>query len=299
MSYKNTPDFELIATDENGFEVGGFSLWYGDTPTLEGRRVGILGDYRARDAATGVELLHSACDKFDKLGIKTVVGPMNGSTWNHYRLTTEGFDSPPFALEPLTPKEYVHHFEAAGFSPIASYASAIVDAERDFDRSGVARKKIEERGFLIRSFRKDRSGEELASMYRIAIDSFKDNFLYSPISQDRFNSMYEPLVQSIDERLVLIAEKDGEMAGFLFALPNKILARGRDDTVVIKTLARLKGDTYRGLGLALVSACHGKASELGYEKIIHALYKDDNRSGTFSADASLLRRYALFGRDAA
>lgn len=289
----------MIATDQNGFEVGGFSLWYSDTPTLEGRRVGILGDYRARDAATGVELLHSACARFEELGIKTVVGPMNGSTWNQYRLTTDGFDSPPFALESLTPKEYVRHFEAAGFSPIASYASAIVDTRRDFDRSGEARKRTKERGFQIRSFRKDRSGEELAGMYRIAIDSFKDNFLYSPINEDQFNSMYEPLVQSIDERLVFIAEKDGEMAGFLFALPNKLLARGRDDTVVIKTLARLTGDSYRGLGLALVSACHEKAGELGYKKIIHALYKDDNRSGTFSADASLLRRYALFGRNAA
>lgn len=290
----STPDFKLIARDENGSEVGGFSLWYSDTPSLKGRRVGILGDYRARDAATGVELLHSACSKFEELGIKTVVGPMNGSTWNKYRLTTEGFDSPPFALESLTPKEYVHHFEAAGFSPIASYASAVVDAGKDFDRSGEALKRIEKRGFLIRSFRKDRSREELAGMYRIAVDSFKDNFLYSPISQNQFTAMYEPLVPVIDERLVFIAEKDGAMAGFLFAIPNKLLASGRDDTVVIKTLARLSGGSCRGLGLALVSACHARAEELGYGKIIHALYKDDNRSGTFSADASPLRRYALY-----
>ncbi|MBK9143231.1 MAG: GNAT family N-acetyltransferase [Candidatus Melainabacteria bacterium] len=290
----NTPDFQLIARDEKGFEVGGFSLWHSDTPTLKGRRVGILGDYRARDAATGVELLHSACRKFEELGIKTVVGPMNGSTWNQYRLTTEGFDSPPFALECLTPKEYVHHFEAAGFRQIASYASAIVAAEKDFDRSGEALERLQKRGFLIRSFRKDRSLEELAGMYRIAIDSFKDNFLYSPISQNQFTAMYEPLVQIIDERLVFIAEKDGSMAGFLLALPNKLLASGRDDTVVIKSLARLSGDSFRGLGLGLVSACHERAAELGYEKIIHALYKDDNRSGTFSADADLLRRYALY-----
>ena len=59
--------------------------------------------------------------------------------------------------------------------------------------------------------------------------------LYTPISREEFVGGYAKAEPLIDPCLIRIAENDGEVIGFLFALPDK------GNRVVLKTLAVLNG----------------------------------------------------------
>ena len=87
--------------------------------------------------------------------------------------------------------------------------------------------------------------------------------------------------------------------GFAFTTPDVIeIARGAPPrTAIIKTLAVLPDRNYAGLGTLLTDRSHAAAAASGYERMIHALMHESNRSRKISAHTGhTMRRYALFGR---
>ena len=284
------------------------SLWLENLPLYRGQKVAFLGNYNADpDAdAWAVEMLHEAAGIAEKESdARYLIGPINGNTWNPYRLVTEGFDQPAFALETYTDKCYPGQFEAAGFVSVAEYASSILPCKEDFcGRYESLAKELADRGITVRNFDRSKVNEELDALYKVSIEAFADNFLYSPITKDQFLSLYKPIIDIVDEELVLIAEKDGIAVGYLFAIANKLLAPTNNvfnDSLVLKTLARVPGtkEELGGIGLYLTSLCHARAKAKGFERIIHALYKNDNRSACFSnsPDIEVFRKYNLFAKE--
>ena len=68
-------------------------------------------------------------------------------------------------------------------------------------------------------------------------------------------------------------------------------------TVVMKTLAVLPGRSYAGLGSHLVRRNQTMASELGYQRVVHALMHTGNPSrGISRRYGNTIRRYTLFAR---
>lgn len=284
------------------------SLWLENLPLYRGQKVAFLGNYKAEpDAgAFAVEMLHEAAALVEKeSGAHYLIGPINGNTWNPYRLVTEGFDKPAFALETYTDKSYPGHFEAAGFVSVAEYASSILPCKEDFCARGESlAKELADKGIRVRNFDRSKANQELDALYKVSIEAFADNFLYSPITKDQFLSLYLPIIDIVDEELILIAEKDGIAVGYLFAIANKLLAPANNvfnDSLVLKTLARVPGpqEELGGIGLYLTSLCHKKAKSKGFKRMIHALYKNDNRSACFSKsrDIEVFRKYNLFAKE--
>lgn len=284
------------------------SLWLENLPLYQGQNVAFLGNYKADSdsCAFAVEMLHEAAALVEKESdARYLIGPINGNTWNPYRLVTDGFDKPAFALESYTDKAYPGHFEAAGFVSVAEYASSILPCKEDFCGSFEnLEREVAEKGIRVRNFDHSKVNEELDALYKISVEAFADNFLYSPITKDQFLSLYKPLIDIVDEELILIAEKDGIAVGYLFAIANKLLAPVNsvfNDSLVLKTLARVPGtkEELGGIGLYLTSLCHKRAKAKGFERIIHALYKNDNRSACFSnsQDIEVFRKYNLFAKE--
>lgn len=263
-------------------DAGRTSLWYQEN------EIGYLGNFYSQSSEISNEMLGMAQEKFRKNGIKTVFGPINGSTWNQYRFVTSGFTNKPFVFEPFNPESYPRYFTEFGFEIAASYESSILKTQAQFAQVNTAPPNVEIRQFD--SSKKD----ELVNMYQVASRAFTANFLYSPIDEKGFIEKYKPLLAGIDPRLVLIAEKKNKVVAFLFAMPYDFSKSCR--TVVLKTLCRAQDEDLKGLGLALVSKCHQSALALGYTRAVHALYKTDNISASFSShhQARVLRKYALF-----
>ena len=114
----------------------------------------------------------------------------------------------------------------------------------------------------------------------LSLQAFKNNFLYSPITIEDFDRQYAYYLSSIDPRYVLIAERNEDLLGYIFAIPNYIDRSKKG--LIIKTLARSSDADSKGLGTVLSGALIDLAKSDGYEYIINAYYHDLNVSSNIS-----------------
>jgi len=129
--------------------------------------------------------------------------------------------------------------------------------------------------------------------------SFAGNYLYTPIDEAEFIEQYRSVLPVVRPELVLLAERDSKLVGFLFALPDLLQLRrtGSTDAIIIKTVAVAPGAATAGLGSVLVGQVQQQAQALGYRRAIHALMHERNVSQNISRRyARTIRRYALFSR---
>ena len=84
---------------------------------------GLVGFYECEDNAEASTLLLNAVKQYlTDVGMTYLLGPMNGTTWQKYRLTLPS-QNPPFFLDNYHKPWYHGQFVAAGFEPIAHYSS--------------------------------------------------------------------------------------------------------------------------------------------------------------------------------
>lgn len=294
------PDETWIVEDRRDGITACGSLWWSDTPLLEGRKVGYIGHYAAsrRDAAR--ILLDHATWRLAAKGCGVAVAPVNGSTWRSYRFVTEDTGAAPFILEPCNPPEWVAGVEAAGFAPCATYRSSINEAldVRDPRLPDVERNAAAH-GVIFRTLDPSRLEEELRAIHALALESFRRNFLFSEVGLQDFLGIYSRLLDVVPPDCVLLAEQAGRLAGFAFAVPDHAQASrgGTIDTLILKTLAVRPGRAFAGLGRLLIGKIHEVARSGGYSKVIYALMHDSNASRAYCQRySSPLRRYAVFAR---
>ncbi|MBV9612528.1 MAG: GNAT family N-acetyltransferase [Acidobacteriaceae bacterium] len=269
------------------------SLWWTHTPALAGESIGFIGHYSAIDADASLRLLEHACQLLMEKRCTRAIGPMDGSTWKKYRFITERGNRSPFFLEPDNPPEYPTYFATAGFEPLATYTSAITGSlDLEDSRATRVQSRMEREGFRIRSLNVGQFEEELHVLYQASIAAFTNNFLYQPISEEEFRSLYRPIKKHIRPELVLFAERDRDPAAFLFAIPDH-----DPENFIIKTLAANPRYAGRGLGTVLIHHANRAAAALGYRRAIHALMHEENQSTRISArQAQVFRRYTLFAK---
>jgi len=295
-------DAHWMLLDASEQVVARCSLWWRNSPPYPGHRPGLIGHYAARTAPAAAQLLHLAGRQLAQQGCTLAIGPIDGNTWQRYRLVVERGSEPPFLLEPNNPAAWPAHFTGNGFTVLAHYYSAITtDLGRPNPRlAGVARRAAN-RGITIRPLKPDHFDTELSKIYQIALASFSQNLLYTPISQSNFMALYRPIRPYVQPELILIAEQGDRPIGFLFALPNLLQAQQNQpvDTVIIKTVAVHPNYQTAGLGSLLVDRCQQVAHSLGYSRAIHALMHGSNDSRKISRrnHSQTIRKYALFAKE--
>ncbi len=263
-------------------------------------RTGIIGHYEARDEAAGITLLRESLVRLADAGAERVVGPMDGTTWDRYRLAlpTPASNRAPFFTEPANPPEYPRHFEEAGMDVVEWYVSQIVeDLAALTERTRAPAWSLEEQGVRLETLDPAAFDVALDELYRVSIAAFADNPYFSPISFERFRTLYAPMKDVLDPELVLVARTgDGEAAGFALSFPDPLDPAGRPTRVVVKSLAVAPAGRGMGLGSLLVHETHRRAAEQGYDAAIHALMHVGNDSLKISSHGGrVFRHYALYG----
>ena len=295
---RHHPDLHLLAIRDRRL-LARCSIWTKMTPRLDDRPIGVVGHYAAADAPAGVSVLQHAVQRLRQAGLSRVVGPMDGNTWRSYRLVTDAGTEPPFFLEPTNPPDWPDHFISAGFTPLATYSSALNDDLSITDpRVPAATERLQSSGIRIRNIRQDRFDAELAAVHELSLESFANNYLYTPIAKEEFLAMYEPIKAHLVPQLVLLAEQGDQLVGFMFGLPDLLEAqRGeRVRTAIAKTMAVQPGRAGAGLGSVLMDLFQQSARKLGFTRVIHALMHESNRSRAISSRyGKPIRRYTLFG----
>ena len=295
-------DAHLTTVDDHEGAAAECSLWWSQTPPLGQQRVGLIGHYSAANDSAALMLLAAACDRLRRAGCKCAVGPMDGSTWRRYRFVTDAGTEPAFFLEPQNPPEWPQQFVLSGFSPIANYFSALyVDLSHRDPRLAEAQNRLRSSGVVLRSSRADETPDALRRMYHVACVAFKNSFLYTELPHDDFLHQYEKLLPIMRPELLLLAEQETELVGFVFAIPDILrpARKGYTDTFIVKTVAILPRRESRGLGTLLVDRVQQIGCELGFQRCIGALMHERNTlvcniSATYGKP---IRRYTLFAKD--
>ena len=296
---RHAPDRHLLIV-EGGALVARASCWWQATPRLSGERVGLIGHYAAATADAARRVLAEVCAALARTDCTIAIGPMDGNTWRRYRWIVERGTEPPFFLEPDNPDSAPVEFTAAGFDALASYTSTLADdLTLEDPRVSDAESRLVGAGVRIRPLDLSSSHEELRAIYRLSVEAFKANYLYSPIVEAEFVDQNERALPYLDPELVLLAEDGDQLVGYLFAVPD-VLQKMRGQTVstlIVKTVAVAPVRRYSGLGSVLVAVAHRRAHSRGYTRAIHALMHERNVSRNISKRyARTIRRYALFAR---
>lgn len=294
------PDASWLLAGTGRDVAGRCSLWWRQTPAHAGERLGLIGHFAARDALASAQLLDLACAQLTARACTLAVGPMDGNTWQNYRLIVERGPEPPFFLEPDNPDDWPVHFRQNGFRVLAHYYSALnTDLQQQDPALPEITRQLETLGIRLRPLCVENLLEELGRLHALSVACFRDSFLFTPHRREDFLAQYHALRAHVRPELVFIAEQDGRMVGYLFALPDRLQARRGQpiDTIIIKTLAVEPGLRGTGLGRLLAARCHAAAHALGYRRAIHALMQDTSAARKISDRiARPMRRYALFAR---
>ncbi len=234
-----------------------------------------------------------------KLGIKSLVGPMNGNTWNAYRFMESG-------STPLFLTEYYHHhyylklWEGGGFSPIAKYFSSIdmqLNLNEDINDEALE-KKFKAEGINIRSINIALFEQEIGLIHEFCSTYFANNFLFTPIESNAFLAKYMPIKPLIDPGFVKIAEdENGKITALFFAIPD--IYNSVTPTLVVKTIVRNPSRKYAGIIHLLGNLIVKEARKKGYLHMIHAFMHASNTSNKVSKKFSgeVFRSYVLFGNN--
>jgi len=298
-------DLHLACVDDFGQVQARCSLWWSDVPMLENERIGVIGHYASDNEQDGQDmptavLLNNACFLLKIEGCTRAIGPMDGNTWRSYRFVTDAGDEPSFFLEPDNPAAWPEYWRSYGFEPLAEYSSGLtVDLNQRDERLPKVAQRLEQKGVRFRALDINNFERELRRIYSISVVSFSKNYLYTPLDEEDFVAQYMKVKPLVIPELTIIAEKDNQAIGYLFAIPD-ISEQKRGEpvtTVIIKTVAVLPDSSNAGLGALLVDKVQQQARAMGYTRAIHALMYNGNVSRNISGHyANSMRTYTLFSK---
>ena len=290
----------FIVRDTSGAVLARAADWTNPDVTFLGETPGLIGSFESvDDVACAAAVLGAIEARLRANGYRRVVGPMNGTTWAPYRLALPEGAPCLFPLEPRNPAYYCALWERLGYRVIANYTSSCFPLGPDsFPRLEKAARILAVRGVTASDFRPDHLEEELNAIYDVSVVSFRNNFVYAPVTRGEFLAQYTPIVGRLRPHDAAIARRtDGTPVGFVFGFPNVYAPAGTE--YVIKTIAVLPDSDCRGLGGLLVERMAKTAYEDGFRLAYHALMHEDNISSNIGnhAHAEVCRRYRLYAKE--
>jgi len=298
------PSEIVIFTDENNNIGGSLHLWH-NRPDYNGRKTSYIGNVNIHEKYRKNEeqLFNKIFEELKKEGIETIIGPLNGTTWNTYRYVTEKGNGRPFLMEPWNEDYSVSLFEKLGFKPLAGYISTVMEG-MDSDGRRNLNKKIEKlKKFDYYKDIKVESAENkdlltvLNKVYDLTVEAFKNNFLYSELEREIFLKMYMSYEDKIIKKFFKMLYLGDELIGYVFGIPDyaELGYKGKIDTIILKTIAVSPIYNGKGMGYILINSLVEEAEKEGYENVIYALMHQSNVSKNIGLLlGNMLRKYTLF-----
>jgi hypothetical protein len=187
-------------------------------------KVGFFGFFECEDREdTAGTLIEAASKWLRQKGMDTIRGPANYSENDEYGLLVEGFNRPPVAIMPYNPDYYERLLISSGFEKARDLYAWYVD--RETIQIPPKLEKIVDRirkrpGVSFRDVNiKDVKGE-LQKIKVVYNDAWKDNWGFLPWTDELLDYMAPDFKMILIPELVLMAEVDGEPAGFSLVIPN-------------------------------------------------------------------------------
>lgn len=264
-----------------------------------GSKAVTIGNFESINDQTVAQKLLKTTEQIvkEKLKANFVIGPMNGSTWDNYRFSMHNNFSN-FFLEPYHHLYYNDLFVNFGFKPIANYISCL-DKKIPHDTPEVLKlqERFKDAGVSLRNIDLTNYETELEKVYELAIEAFKTNFLYTPITLSAFKEKYTAIKQIAKPGFILMAEDASKnLIGFIFCIDD--LYNTREKSFIVKTIARKNEKKWSGLGSILVNEVFRKAAKENYTSVVHAFMIEDATSIKLSNSftGEIYKNYVLYGK---
>ena len=298
------PSEIVIFTDENNNIGGSLHLWH-NRPDYNGRKTSYIGNVNIYEKYRKDEeqLFNKVFEELKKEGIETIIGPLNGTTWNTYRYVTEKGSRKQFLLEPWNEDYSVSLFEKLDFKHLAGYISTVMEGMNSDGRKNLNKKIEKLKKFDYYEDIRVESAENkdlltvLNKVYDLTVEAFKNNFLYSELEREIFLKMYLSYEDKIIKKFFKMLYFKDELIGYVFGIPDytELGYKGKIDTIILKTIAVSPEYNGKGMGYILINSLIEEAEKEGYENVIYALMHESNVSKNIGLLlGNMLRRYTLF-----
>ncbi len=196
-----------------------------DHNEFQNERRGFFGFFECLDDREAAHaLLDAARAWLAEQGMQSVRGPASPS-WNHIMGTlVEGFDSPPTFMMAYNPPYYGQLIESYGFRKSQDLFAFWADADMlpaNQKKYGLIAEQIRERlNIRIRPINKSRFRRDIKDFLAIYNQSLKNNWGFSPMSDEALEYMARVFRYVLIPELVLGAEIDGRLVGIVLGLPD-------------------------------------------------------------------------------
>ena len=214
---------QLFLASRDGMPAGRISASIDrDHNTQHRERTGFFGFFEAEeDAEVAAALLGAAEAWLRQHGMECARGPLSFSMNEEAGLQVEGFDEPAMIAMPQALPYYGGLIESGGYAKamdLLAYRWNIAPTPARMAEA-VAKTRAAP-GLRIRPIRMGKLKEEVDILLDIYNDTWSENWGYVRVTRSEAARLVSDLRLIADKRVVLIAEKDGEPAGMVVALPN-------------------------------------------------------------------------------
>lgn len=276
----------VLTLYKDGVACGSVSLY--DNPFIKhnGQDVLLFGNVAATHEEELAMLMRKAEEVAQQQGKQYIIGPVNGSTWNDYRLPLNEAKVL-FSGELTQPLFYATLLQENGYEILHRYFSAVSSiTEKEY--AGIQQPE----GIIIRGINTDDLTTDLQKLYPLCAAAFSENVLFSPIDEATFVEKYLQYAALLNSDFVLVAEQNNNIIAFVFAYPDMMDSK----RMVMKTIARHPLHRVPGLIDNMIKIVLKNAAEKGYTEIVHAFMHEANRSVMISEryNGSIIREYGLF-----
>ena len=193
-----------------------------------GQRTGHFGFFDCVDDIDAAQALVEAADAWlRKRSMAKMVGPFNLTINEDAGLLIEGFDTPPAVLTSHAPPwagALLEHCGMAKVVDLLAYRIRPADAPPELDRLAKLAKRSGR--VRIRSLDMKRYADEVALIFDIFNDAWRDNWGFVPVSDAEVATLARDTRAIMRSKFGRIVEIDGEPAAMMVVLPdlNRVIA---------------------------------------------------------------------------
>jgi ribosomal protein S18 acetylase RimI-like enzyme len=236
-------------------------------------------------------------------GMTRVIAPFNGSAVLGAAALTDAFEESPMFPFPWNPPYYEEHLTRAGYR--RAYPLWYYDIDFSSDRYRArARQALADPQAEVRQIDKGRWREEIELGRVLINEGFAEEWEFHQFTPEEYWEFWKPQKTFTNPRLSLIAEVDGEPAGFTFAMPDLTpafrAARGRLGPLKVLRLVRTVRrpgrigllaigvrPRFRGrrIGALLAARLWRNIEQMGYGGSSYYVVNDDNTASRRLAES--------------
>ena len=188
------------------------------------KKVCYIGFFECIDDKKVAKYIFENAYKYAKeKGYKKIVGPVDASFWNKYRLKINLFDKRPYTGEPYNKDYYYKMFLDNKYKVIEHYVSNIferVDESYNDPKFTAHYKEFKKLGYeIIKPERKD-FDKCIEEIYYLIMDLYSTFPTFKKIDKEDFIKIFSSYKMIINMNMVRMAYYKGKAVGFCISIPN-------------------------------------------------------------------------------